>query len=584
MAPIIKCLHLTNFKCFQEHTIYFDQITIMIGQNNAGKTTVVEALRILGLVCARFKTVSTYITRPNWLSKQVQLSVRGIKVSAKAIDTDLEQIFTAYGNPPAVIEAVFTEDITIRIYINSETELFATFHKNDICLHSRQKVLEGSVPNVRVLPQIVPLTKDEDRVTQETLQHNKFSKRISGNFRNSLLAAKGSENYDKLQTSIEETWGTVQIDSVEPDNSGSKVYLNMRDTDFVSEIYFMGHGIQMWLQTLWFVVSSAPDSIIVLDEPDVYMHADLQRKLVRLLKGRYTQTIIATHSIEIMSEVLPENILIIVRKKSASILADDYPVLQKAITSMGSIHNINLSRLLNHRRYLYVEGKDIDILKIFYDTLFPNQPEPLDHFPSVSTGGWGSWDIQKEAAQELTQDMPELKIYFIYDRDYHRESDIQARKDDAEKRGIKMHIWNRKELESYILEPAAVTRFIRKKYPELEEESLLQDIKQMLRNIYDELRSDVIDKLSDEEFRCKKHTGIEPSTVRKKISERIDSCWDNIDAALKYIPGKRAISMLSARCQSKYRTSFSSQQIASSMLENEIDPEIKQLLALIKNG
>lgn len=575
---------MSNFKCFRDHTIHFDQITIMIGQNNAGKTTVVEALRILGLVCARFRTVTTYSIRPNWLSHQIQLSVRGIKVSAKAIDTDLEQIFTAYGNPPAIIEAFFTEDITIRIYINSETEMFATFHKNGAYLHSKKKVFESGIPNVRVLPQIVPLTKDEDRVTQETLQRNKFSKRISGNFRNDLLVAKGSENYRKLQTSIEETWGTVQINSVETDNSGSKVYLNMRDTDFVSEIYFMGHGIQMWIQTLWFVVSSTPDSIIVLDEPDVYMHADLQRKLVRLLKGNYTQTIIATHSIEIMSEVLPENILIIDRKKSDSILAGDYPVLQTAISSMGSIHNVNLSRLLNHRRYLYVEGKDIDIMKIFYDTLFPNQPEPLDHFPSVSTGGWGSWDIQKQTAQALVRDMPELKIYFIYDRDYHRENDIQTRKDDAKKRGIQMHIWDRKELENYILVPAAITRFIRKKHPELEKEVLMQDIQRMLEDVCNELRVDVIDKLSDEEFRCEKRTGIEPSVLRKRVSERIDACWNNIDAVLKYIPGKKAISMLSARCHGKYKVSFSSQQVASSILKSEISPEVKQILTQIKDG
>lgn len=327
MSSIIKRLHLRNFKCFRDHTINFNQITIMIGQNNAGKTTVVEALRILGLVCARFKTVATYSARPDWLFDQVPLSVHGINVSAKAIDTDLEQIFTAYGNPPAIIEAFFTEDVKIQIYIGNETDIFAVFYKCGSCIYNRKKVLDNGVPNVCVLPQIVPLVRDEVYVTHETLQRNKFSKRISGNFRNDLLVNKESENYRKLQESIEKTWGSVQISSVELDSGSSKVYLNMRDTDFVSEIYYMGHGIQMWLQTLWFVVSSAPDSIIVLDEPDVYMHADLQRKLVRLLKDQYTQTIIATHSIEIMSEVLPENILIIDRRKDKSVMADDYPVL-----------------------------------------------------------------------------------------------------------------------------------------------------------------------------------------------------------------------------------------------------------------
>ena len=568
MASIIKQLHLINFKCFRDHVINFEQTTIMIGQNNAGKTTVVEALRILGLVCARFKTVTAYSTRPNWLSDQVQLSVKGINVSTNVIDVELDHIFTAYGNPPAIIEALFTEDVMIQIYIGTEAHIFAAFYKCGSCLHARKKVVEIGVPNVCVLPQIVPLTKDEDRVASETVQRNKFSKRISGNFRNDLFINRKSENYYKLKESIEKTWGSVQISSVEIDGSGSKVYLNMRDTDYVSEVYYMGHGIQMWLQTLWFVVSCPHDSIIVLDEPDVYMHADLQRKLVRLLKDHYTQTIIATHSIEIMSEVLPENILIIDRKKPASILADDYPVLQTAISGMGSIQNINLSRLLNHHRYLYVEGKDIDILKILYDKLFPNQSEPLDHFPSISTGGWGSWNIQCKNARSLLQHMPELKIYFIYDRDYHLKEDIQKRKDEAERNGIRLHIWNKKELENYLLVPSAIARFIKKKGCHIEKDTVLNEVTKMLRCICDELKSDVM----------------EPSTVRKKVQREVDSQWDDLNTALSFVSGKTVMSKLSARCKQHYNVSFSPQQIASAMLNNEIDTEIEQFLYLIKEG
>ena len=44
---------------------------------------------------------------------------------------------------------------------------------------------------------------------------------------------------------------------------------------------------------------------LVLDEPDVYMHPDLQRRLIRFLLRRDQQVIVATHSIEMMSEVEP---------------------------------------------------------------------------------------------------------------------------------------------------------------------------------------------------------------------------------------------------------------------------------------
>ena len=46
---------------------------------------------------------------------------------------------------------------------------------------------------------------------------------------------------------------------------------------------------------------------MILDEPDVYMHPDLQRSLVKIVKNRFKQVIIASHSVEILSEVNPEN-------------------------------------------------------------------------------------------------------------------------------------------------------------------------------------------------------------------------------------------------------------------------------------
>lgn len=68
----------------------------------------------------------------------------------------------------------------------------------------------------------------------------------------------------------------------------------------MAEVALMGHGLQMWLQTMWFLCRSSPTATVVLDEPDVYMHPDLQRRLVRLVRGRYPQIIIATHSVEIV--------------------------------------------------------------------------------------------------------------------------------------------------------------------------------------------------------------------------------------------------------------------------------------------
>jgi len=554
----------------------------MIGQNNAGKTTVIEAFRILGLATARLATILTYTIRPEWLSEDLPLSVKGIKISAKVVDTDLEQIFHRYGNPPATIEAFFSNSVIIKIIIQSETELFVTFSHNGEYISGKKRVTEIGVPNLRVLPQIVPLLKDEVLVASDTLQRNKFSKRTSRNFRSNLFISRNEEIFQRLQEMITQTWGSLLINDISKDNSNT-IYLNIRDSDFVTEVYYMGHGIQMWLQTLWFIVSSDANAIIILDEPDVFMHADMQRKLVRLIMGNYAQMIIATHSIEIISEVQPENILIINRKKDTSLLAEGYPVLQAAISGMGSVHNLSLSRLLNNKRYLFVEGEDMFILKVLYDKLFQNESEPLDHFPSVTTGGWGSWQAQKENAVHLLKEIPDLKIYFFYDSDYHLQCDIEEREKEAKSNNIRMHIWERKELENYLLINVAIARVVYRKNNKLDFKTLCSEIQNMINNECNKQKEFIIEKIGDELSR--KNRGVEPSKFFREARNEVNKIWKTgFDAIVRLVPGKHIIGQLSTICKEKYNVSFNSQQIASQMIKSEVNDEISGYLNRIRES
>ena len=47
---VLKKLRLKNYRCFEDSEISFRNTSIIVGQNNAGKSTVIEALRILAAV------------------------------------------------------------------------------------------------------------------------------------------------------------------------------------------------------------------------------------------------------------------------------------------------------------------------------------------------------------------------------------------------------------------------------------------------------------------------------------------------------------------------------------------------------
>ncbi len=151
----------------------------------------------------------------------------------------------------------------------------------------------------------------------------------------------------------------------------------------------MGHGLQMWLQTIWFLARSRSAQVVMLDEPDVYMHPDLQRRLIRFLRGRFPQVILTTHSVEMLAEVDPKEMLIIDRRHQQSGFADTLPAMQRAIDGLGAMQNIQLSRLWGAKKLLLVEGDDMQILRRFHDLTCPETLDSLATVPSFSIGGWG---------------------------------------------------------------------------------------------------------------------------------------------------------------------------------------------------
>jgi hypothetical protein len=176
----------------------------------------------------------------------------------------------------------------------------------------------------------------------------------------------------------------------------------------------------MWLQTMWFIAKTPPQATVVLDEPDVYMHPDLQRKLYRLIKARFAQSIIATHSVEIMAEADPSEILVINNKKARSEYANTEPAVQVLVDQLGGIHNVHLARLWNARKVILLEGKDLAFLKTLHAKLYPNAETPLDAIPNLSIGGWGGWAHAIGSNMALKNAVGDrITTYCIFDRDYH---------------------------------------------------------------------------------------------------------------------------------------------------------------------
>jgi energy-coupling factor transporter ATP-binding protein EcfA2 len=574
-------LRLENFRGFENHRISFRPTTILVGCNNAGKSTVAEALHLLSVVVTRYGAL-VFSEVPDWL--EIPRRHRGVIPSLRGLEINFDTMFYHYGSPPAIITATFVSGATVTIYLGSQNRIFAVImDSSGQPVTTKRQAVRVQLPKVSALPQVAPLALEEKVLSPETVRRAMLSPLASSHFRNQLNLFYGY--FETFKRVSEETWPGFTIKEFLRGDKlpGTKLALMVRDRDFVAEVAWMGHGLQMWLQTMWFLTRSSGSTTLILDEPDVYMHADLQRRLIRFLRRRQQQVIITTHSIEIMAEVDPEHVSVVDRKKRESTFTTSISAVQRIVNQIGGVHNLHLARLWTSQRCLLVEGKDLQLLKHFQNTLFPSSLTPIDIIPNMSIGGWGGWNHAVGSSMILKNAVGEnIVTYCIFDSDYHAEDEILERYQEAGKRGVQLHVWRSKEIENYLLVPSAVYRVVLSNIARRTEPPSPEEISRQIDQIADDLRDPIFDAIAHEHLARDRRGGL--PVANRNARARVNEAWKTADGRLSIVPGKEVISRLSEWCQQEFGVSLSPALIARELRRDEISPEVVSILTAIENG
>ena len=256
-------LHLKNFRCFKDHQVPFRPVTLIVGRNNAGKSTIVEALRLVSLIVSRRGKVN-YRSAPEWTG--LRPMDRGLAPSLHQMGFDFRTVFHHYSQPPAEITATFSSGDEIRIYIGPNEQIFATIRlASGSYAKSKGQANTTDIPSVIALPQIGPLSDEETILAEDYIRKNSATELASRHFRNQVRLY--SEDFDGFKRLAEESWPRLQIKPVVSKNNlpGDLLGLRIRDGDFVGEVATMGHGLQMWLQTMWFLARSPTEGAVILE-------------------------------------------------------------------------------------------------------------------------------------------------------------------------------------------------------------------------------------------------------------------------------------------------------------------------------
>ncbi len=279
---MLTTIRLRNFRCFEDHTIPLKPTTIVIGRNNAGKSTLVEAFRLLSTVSSRYQNLA-YKPAPKWGG--IPKRDFGVTPSLRGLEIRFDTLFHQYTDPPAIIDATFSGGHTVTLYLGSDERVHAVIRdERGDPLRTKAAALRLDLPRVEILPQIGPLSLTEAELSPEYVRGALSSNLASLHFRNQLTVF--ADQFTQFKEIAETTWPGLQVK--QPVRIGrapeASLFMEVRNEAFVGEVSTMGHGLQMWLQTMWFLARAGRTHTVILDEPDVYMHPDLQRRLIRFLR------------------------------------------------------------------------------------------------------------------------------------------------------------------------------------------------------------------------------------------------------------------------------------------------------------
>ena len=157
------------------------------------------------------------------------------------------------------------------------------------------------------------------------------------------------------------------------------------------EVVWAGDGIQVWLQLLYDIYRVKEQSTIIPDEPEVYLHPDLQRRLVQLLEDTGSQVIVATHSAEMVTESDGRLTTLIDRSRRRASRPRTDADCEMLSATLGTAFNLRLAKALRSRVAAFVEGHDMVFLRRLAKTLGLTSVESESGLTIIPLKGYSNW-------------------------------------------------------------------------------------------------------------------------------------------------------------------------------------------------
>lgn len=569
-----------RFKAFRSFSLRLRRFNILVGPNNAGKSTVLIAFRILA---SRLRRATT---RRAELVQGPDGQTFGHKLDLSSISVAEENLFFNYDEEEAA---------SVRFRLASGNSLLLYFPERETCYlipdaQGRPYASPAAFAKIfkcpiGFVPILGPVEHRERLYEKEAARLALFNYGAARNFRN--IWYYFPDDFDEFRKLIRRTWPGMDVMPPERDPSHERPILHMwcPEDRLPREIFWAGFGFQVWCQMLTHVIQSRNVSMFLIDEPDIYLHSDLQRQLLGILRDLGPDILIATHSTEIVTEAETDEILVIDKRKARGSRLKSPTQLEPVFRMLGSAVNPVLTQLAKTRRVIFVEGLDFQLLARFARKLGLERLANRSDFAVVPVEGFNPDRIRTlKKGMEATLGV-EVVAAAVLDRDYRSTAECSEIVLSCEAFCALATIHESKELENFILVAEAIDRAaaarladrvrrggVRREYEPMGEA--------LLEAFAAGKRSYVTSQYLAARRTYERRAGakVHEATLSQEVLDDVDRRWADPLVRLQMIPGKEALSQVNKALQERFGVSVTANAIVDAMRAAEVPKELFSVL------
>jgi len=585
---LIKNIHIENFKRFKGLKIQLQTLDCLVGGNNSGKSTLLQALALFDFVV--HNCLSRKSGNGSGIRYPIEIKNRSIAPDefvvlpiANAIDLWTDKIPQKNGKHIIIgVEIEFSNGKTAKATVD------LNFNRFTLSLQSEddQVWLEELVNfKISYLPVFSSFLTQEERRTSAVIEDALARGRVNSVIRNLLfdlnVAGKIPQLEKILQNAIP-TFSNLKVSFDEITDRYIDVSYAEEGKKKQFDLFMAGSGFQQFVYLFGFILLRNPN-VILLDEPDVHLHGTLQGALLEELKRLVTankQVVFATHSKDLITRIEPDHIISLT-DGDANRLRINFDVYD-TLESLGSIDNTQIAQLETFKRLLVVEDnadwRFIQIFgkKVLDEAIWQKVEKRLAIFPAK--GNPYKQDMLRLNKQltsmfSLGGTGSELKMFVISDLDYYPDRGELLKEKNLLNINIKYHIWERNEIENYLLIPQGILRLVdsNSNGKTLFQNGMEEEFYQLLEQSKEMVEEHFI--AGFEFYRNYKKTGWDGIAIHRKVRELMNQKWDIdkislTDAKEFILPG------LKRWLQKNGYSQFSDHSLADSLRKDELPDEI----------